>query len=234
MEKAVRILGDELRNCKLVLDVGVGTGRFAEPLQNLGFEVVGVDISTKMVQKAIDKKIKNLTYADACHLPFSDSAFDASLSVHVLHLIENWKAALTEITRVTKHALYAILVENPADTPRDLYKRLMKKYGYDYRHPGLGEWDFKDKVKSVKSICIDNCEGDVGSALASLREKAFSHQWNAPEEVHQKAMSELERIVSGTTYIEKVYLHKWDIGKINSYLQRLEEHRNETIISGRE
>jgi ubiquinone/menaquinone biosynthesis C-methylase UbiE len=233
MEKAVRILENELKDFRLVLDVGVGTGRFAEPLQILGFEVVGVDVSTKMMKKAIDKGVRNLVYSDACHLPFSDSTFDASLTIHVLHLIRNWSAALFEITRVTRHTMLTVLVEDSNDTPRDLYKRLMRKYGYDYSHPGMGEWDFKYKVKPTKSILIDEYQGDAESALSSLREKAYSHQWNAPEEVHRKAMSELQRTVSGTTYTKEVYLYKWDINTIRSYLQKSAQYRNETIISDR-
>jgi hypothetical protein len=129
--------------------------------------------------------------------------------------------------------MFTVLVEDSDDTPRDLYKRLMQKYGYDYRHPGMGEWDFKDKLKPTKSIFIDEYQGDPEGALSSLREKAYSRQWNAPEEVHRKAMIELERTVSGTTYTNKVYVHKWDINAIGSYLQKAAQGRIETIISDR-
>nr|MDO8098638.1 class I SAM-dependent methyltransferase [Candidatus Njordarchaeota archaeon] len=219
MEKTIKILRDGLKDCRLILDVGVGTGRFALALQNHGFEVVGVDISSKMMRKAIDKKIKDLMYADACYLPFLDLSFDASLSVHVLHLIKDWKVALAEITRVTKIALYSVLIENPSDTPRDVYRKLMKKYGYDYQHPGLGEWDFKDIVKPDASMFVASYEGNVERAMSALRDKAFSHQWNAPKEVHQKAISELEKIVAGTTYVNKVYVHRWNISKIKKHMQ---------------
>ncbi|MGD8507102.1 MAG: hypothetical protein PVF15_10625, partial [Candidatus Bathyarchaeota archaeon] len=38
-------LVNELSNYKTILDAGVGTGRFAKPLQDSGFEVVGIDIA---------------------------------------------------------------------------------------------------------------------------------------------------------------------------------------------
>jgi ubiquinone/menaquinone biosynthesis C-methylase UbiE len=37
MEKLVRTLTRALSSCKSVLDIGVGTGRFAKPLQDAGF-----------------------------------------------------------------------------------------------------------------------------------------------------------------------------------------------------
>lgn len=37
----------KLAGCRLILDVGVGTGRFAKPLSNLGFEIVVIDLHVK-------------------------------------------------------------------------------------------------------------------------------------------------------------------------------------------
>ncbi len=48
MEKLILTLINELKGCKSILDVGVGTGRFAKPLQDHGLYVVGVDIAKKM------------------------------------------------------------------------------------------------------------------------------------------------------------------------------------------
>jgi len=51
-EAKLRAVSSELRGCSTILDVGVGTGRFAKPLSDLGFEIVGIDISRKMMLKA--------------------------------------------------------------------------------------------------------------------------------------------------------------------------------------
>ena len=72
----------------------MGTGRLAEPLQNAGFEIVGIDISKKMMSKAREKGVQNLVIADARFIPFKDKSFDVTISVHVLHLISEWKKAL--------------------------------------------------------------------------------------------------------------------------------------------
>nr|MDO8132947.1 class I SAM-dependent methyltransferase [Candidatus Njordarchaeum guaymaensis] len=220
MEKAAQVLEDELKHCMLILDVGVGTGRFAEPLQNLGFEVVGIDISGKMLKKAIGKKVKNLMFADARSLPFPDLTFDASMSVHALHLIVDWRTALREVVRVTRIALFSVLVEGPETSPGDIYKELMKKYGYSYRHPGLGEWDLKKLIKPTQSKFIASFDASIDEDLVALKEKAFSSQWNAPQDIHERAMKELEKLVTVKSYANKVYVHRWDVGEIRNHLPR--------------
>ena len=73
---------------RLVLDAGVGAGRFAEVVANKGGEVVGVDLS-----RAIDAAYENigrrpnvhLVQADIMAMPFRDGTFDLAYSVGVLH-----------------------------------------------------------------------------------------------------------------------------------------------------
>ena len=52
MEQLIKTLIYELVGYRTILDAGVGTGRFAEPLQENGLEVVGIDIAKKMISKA--------------------------------------------------------------------------------------------------------------------------------------------------------------------------------------
>ena len=55
MNQLINTLVDELKGHRLVLDVGVGTGRFAKPFQDHGLEVVGIDIAKRMLEKAAEK-----------------------------------------------------------------------------------------------------------------------------------------------------------------------------------
>src|SRR3989454_11026084 len=71
-----------------LLDVGVGTGRFADPLRRLGFEVVGVDLSRRMMAKAREKRIPDLILADAESLPLRSKSFEVAMMVHLLHLVD--------------------------------------------------------------------------------------------------------------------------------------------------
>ncbi len=93
----------------LVLDAGVGTGRTVGPLLDLDVQLVGVDISRKMLRKMIEKLKENressrvsLVLSDVTRLPFRAQSFDAVISVHVLHLVKKWKSAIQEAKRVLK------------------------------------------------------------------------------------------------------------------------------------
>jgi len=69
-EAQLRAVSSELKDCCTILDVGVGTGRFPKPLSDLGFEIVGIDLSRKMMLKAKQKGVRNLILADPHHMTF--------------------------------------------------------------------------------------------------------------------------------------------------------------------
>lgn len=73
---------------RLVLDVGVGAGRFADIVSRWGGEVIGIDLSF-----AVDAAQKNIGHrenvhiiqADIFNLPFRPGTFDQMYSIGVLH-----------------------------------------------------------------------------------------------------------------------------------------------------
>src|SRR5437879_13162053 len=85
-----------------ILDVGVGTGRYSEPLTVRGLPIVGVDISASMMAKAREKGLEDLVRGDAHHLPFLDRSFDAVIFVLFLHIVQVWVTVLREIGRVCR------------------------------------------------------------------------------------------------------------------------------------
>jgi len=121
-----------------VLEVGVGTGRIAEPLVAHGVRVVGIDASREMLEHAARKGIPHLVRGVAHHLPFPDRKFDVALFVHVLHILDDVSAALREAARVSRSGVLAILdTPNPrsADvpselTPRDVVRKVLTDAGY--------------------------------------------------------------------------------------------------------
>jgi len=90
---------------KLILEVGVGTGKNM-PYYGAG-EYVGADISRKMLEKArsrmerLDKRVA-LIQSDAELLPFRDEIFDAIISTYVFCSVENPVRGLKELYRVLK------------------------------------------------------------------------------------------------------------------------------------
>src|SRR2546428_6035257 len=101
MAKAIGVLAEELQG-KRVLEIGVGTGRYAVPLQKSGIEVIGVDIAPKMVARGLEKGLRDVVFADGARLPFRDATFDAVASNHVLHLVPDWRGVLGEAHRVLR------------------------------------------------------------------------------------------------------------------------------------
>ncbi|MEX5213168.1 MAG: class I SAM-dependent methyltransferase [Nitrospiraceae bacterium] len=73
---------------KLVLDAGVGAGRYADVVSRWGADVVGVDLSYAVDaahQNFVDRPNVWIMQADIGKLPFKPESFDAIFSIGVLH-----------------------------------------------------------------------------------------------------------------------------------------------------
>jgi len=102
-----RVIANEIGEGALLFEPGVGTGRIALPALAAGCEVVGADLSTEMLSalNTVSNRETGRLHLVRCnldHLPFKPQVFDAVLCVHVLHLIADWHALLTNLLRLTK------------------------------------------------------------------------------------------------------------------------------------
>ena len=96
-----------------VLDLGCGTGILTKLIAGEAGDVVGVDSSKEMLERA--EKAENIEYvlASAVELPFEKDSFDKTVSFTVLQDIQDKQKALSEIKRVTKdEILLTILKRN--------------------------------------------------------------------------------------------------------------------------
>jgi ubiquinone/menaquinone biosynthesis C-methylase UbiE len=93
------------RSDAAVLDIGCGTGRTTGPLSEMGFDVVGVDLSEPMTREA-RSLVADATFVtgDATELGFRDETFDYALfsfnGIDLLYPEDERHAALSEIHRV--------------------------------------------------------------------------------------------------------------------------------------
>jgi SAM-dependent methyltransferase len=83
-----------------LLEIGCGTGEFAERVQReLGAEVVAVDLSPRMVELAGSRGV-DARVAEAQSLPFEDGEFDCAVANWVLYHVEQLDTAIAELARV--------------------------------------------------------------------------------------------------------------------------------------
>ena len=92
-----------------ILDVGAGTGFLSLILAEMGYDVVGVDISEEMLEsakkKAVDRGLEpkvEFKFGDAEALPLKSGFFDAIVNRAVLWTLPEPKKALSEWKRVLK------------------------------------------------------------------------------------------------------------------------------------
>ena len=92
-----------------VLDVGTGSGLFAEAFANKGLEVTGIDDSREMVDAAQGHVPQgHFRQALAEDLPFSDRAFDLVFLGLVLHETTSPVQALKEARRVAQQRVVVL------------------------------------------------------------------------------------------------------------------------------
>jgi ubiquinone/menaquinone biosynthesis C-methylase UbiE len=207
------------------LDAGVGTGRFAGPLQKRGYDVVGVDISPRMLDKAREKGTDNLFRGGMCALPFMDAVFGATISIHVLHLIPTWRYALGEIGRVTTDKFLSVAFnkeESPAEELRRLYERVCEENGFEIHHPGMRERELPDLLPADRVSLIDMHEHtlEVPKLLDEYEDRILSCQWTVPDEIHEIAMEALHEKyddVEQVFSIERISLLEWNMERVRAF-----------------
>jgi ubiquinone/menaquinone biosynthesis C-methylase UbiE len=101
-EKELEAVRRHLGKARTVLDVGGGTGRYAAPLAERGFQITVFDRSAPMLQQARKKGLHSTVRGDAARLPFLNASFDGLLMVDVLHHVGDWVSAVHEMGRVAR------------------------------------------------------------------------------------------------------------------------------------
>lgn len=91
---------------KRVLDAACGPGKYAEILMSKGAEVVGIDLSPKMIDFAKSRNGEKGTFEvhdlNRTLAKYNDGTFDVVLCALAMHYIENWNPVIQEFARVLK------------------------------------------------------------------------------------------------------------------------------------
>jgi len=141
-----------------IADLATGTGDLALALQKKlpDAEIVGVDFLPEMLDLARRKGVRQIVLADAMNLPFGDASFDCVTIAFGLRNLENWAAALAEMSRVLKTNGHLLVLEFSLPTTpilRAIYRFYLhrclplfgsfltgKKTAYDYLGDSIEEF----------------------------------------------------------------------------------------------
>ncbi len=195
VERMLDAMKDAFKDCTLILDIGIGTGRFAQYFDNSGSTVVGVDVSVAMMAQAREKGVRNLVRADAHHLPFRDQTFDASMMIHLLHLARDWVQVIHEVGRVTRKVLVSEAGDVHGFSARQRYLEIRTEMGYPLNRLNDGEFGLRRIVPPsfVASAGDYWTSVKADEEIDSFDKRKSSVSWDLPQAIHKEI---IQRILS--------------------------------------
>jgi SAM-dependent methyltransferase len=100
------------------LDAGCGSGRHAQALAGQFDEVIGIDISTPLIDIARQRSDPKVRYLVSDLIAFADpDGFDLVFSSATLHHVRDLEAALRRLRGLVRPGGIAILIDNVASRP---------------------------------------------------------------------------------------------------------------------
>lgn len=200
------LLGEHVVGGGDVLEIGVGTGQLALPLAARGTRVIGLDLSsammTKLVEKAGGGRPVGLVQGDATQMPFADRVFSGAYARWVLHLIPDWERALRELDRVVDaDGRLAIEPGGESGVFRDVFLRFHEILGDVALPPGLhpvrrGEqldeamaqigW----RLDHVEEVTYDR-QVPLARFFDDVPQRSFSWTWGVPDDALVAATEEV-------------------------------------------
>lgn len=193
MRKLLTTMKEMFVGCRTILDVGTGTGRFGEYLNDAGFNVIGIDLSLSMMAKAREKKLRNLVQADAHWLPFRDGTFDGAIMIHVLHLVHDWVQVVHEVGRVTRELIVAEVEGGGGFDPRSRYLEIRREMGYPLDRFNDGEAGLRRTLppEIVRLVGDYWTDINVHEEIDSFDRRKSSVSWDVPTEVNDRIIKRI-------------------------------------------
>jgi ubiquinone/menaquinone biosynthesis C-methylase UbiE len=178
------------------LEIGVGTGRIAVDLARAGVEIVGVDLSERMVSKLRGKSPGALVaVGDATALPFASDAFGGAFACHVLHLIPDWRKALRELARVVRRGGVVLVDTGGQDGVRgEVRRRFAREAGRDRVEVGLE--DPKDLDRAMSEIgatarelepIVERRRRSLEELISKFEDNLFAFTWSLDAGTRRRA-----------------------------------------------
>jgi len=180
-----------------IVDLATGTGDLALALQKKlpDAEVTGVDFLPEMLELAQRKGVRRTILADAMKLPFPDASFDCVTIAFGLRNMENWRGALTEMSRVLRRDGHLLVLE--FSLPTISIMRTIYRFYLHRCLPVLGS--FLTRRKSAYDYLGDSIEEfPSGRAMIDLIEASSFR--NAVELRHSDNLHGTESLTAKGVY----------------------------------
>jgi ubiquinone/menaquinone biosynthesis C-methylase UbiE len=185
---SVALFFNEL-NSKKVLEIGCGTGHWTKFLSQHGFEVMGLDVSEKMLEIAKSKNIKNAQFqlAEAGNLPFENESIENIMTFATMGFINNKDKAIKEMHRVLKkngHILIGALNKDSnwfKENKENAVYQSASFYNYEELYKALSNFGapniqsciFTDNEKLLDEENQFSGDKEKGGFLIGLTQKIF-------------------------------------------------------------
>lgn len=151
------------RNDMTVLDLGSGTGFFTDILASRYQHVIGLDISTQMLNYAKAHRNKNIDWieADAFNLPLQSESVDLIYSNLVIQWFDPLDKAIDEILRVLKPGglfIFTTLMDGTLEELKTSWAQVDdEKHVNDFKT----EQEIKDAITTSQSTMLDHHCKDI-------------------------------------------------------------------------
>jgi len=216
----------EISYDSLILDVGCGTGTLTRYLFSYYANIIGMDISFQMLEKASQKKMNNLVLGNMQNIPLKKSSISAMISTHDVlnYLLDEHQLHqhFSEAYRVLdKNGIYIF----DASTEYNIIQFYHNKEFYEQNNAVEMRWsnsyDFLKK-EILSTLEFKNKESLSSLFLRGLNFKQVRKNKKVLETHRQKYFSDLEIIKilnnTGFTLMEKVKDYNYNITGERVYL----------------
>ncbi len=214
---AIAALAREVSAEPRLVEVGIGTGRIAVPLTERGVRVTGIDISPAMLGVLLGKQRDiDVMIAESARPPFRPSTFDASLFVHVLHLVPDPEATVRATLALVRPGGIAMAGgDDHRSSIRDAADGIIQRTVRELSGVEMGGWQpyaqgqqtFQRVARELgaaveeRRIAAWSSSTTARRMLERLEARDFSSAWKIPEaimpELLVRVRPQLEELFGG-------------------------------------
>lgn len=212
---------------KLIVDIGAGTGNYANALADSGFRLFAVEPSEIMRKQAIPNSNVTWIAGIAEYLPLKDSSTDGVIIVLAIHHFSDIRGAAKEAARVCRTGPLLILTMDPRES---------EKFWFNDYFPEIAQQVLKSFPPLNEVINIFSGDKHWSTQIIKfplpndLADQNMCSGWNRPEiyldpPMRQNtsgfALASPSAVQEGITLLQNdLKSGKWD--KLNGHLRRRE------------